>query len=468
MYKLVNKHPGTRKLYADKLEAQGVLKPGEAEEMIRIYRDALDTGHHTNKTILSNYKPPYQVNWAPFRNIPWTYKVSTGVPMDVLKELGEKLTTVPPSFKLHPRVEKIIADRRAMMQGKMPIDWGMAENMAYASLLKDGFAVRLSGQDSGRGTFFHRHAVLHDQNRDRWDEGAYLPLQHISENQPDFVVIDSLLSEEAVVGFEYGYATAEPNELVIWEAQFGDFANGAQVVIDQFIASGEVKWGRICGLVMMLPHGYEGQGPEHSSARIERYLQLCADYNMQICIPSTPAQMFHLLRRQMVRPYRKPLIIISPKSLLRHKESVSTLDDLAQGEYQVVIPDREVTNPQKVRRVVFCSGKVYFDLVAARRERGNDEVAIVRLEQLYPFPHDQFREEIERYREAREIVWCQEEPGNQGAWHRIQHYLQRHLLPHQKLSYALRPSSASPAGGYLALHNQRQKAVVDAALGHGA
>ena len=467
MYKLIAQHKGTRKLHAEKLAAQGVVKPEEAEDMIKTYRDALDSGFHTNKTILSNYKPPFQVNWAPFKNIPWTYKVATGVPMDTLKQLAAKLTTVPPNFKVHPRVEKINSDRRAMAAGNLPLDWGMAENLAYASLLKDGYAVRLSGQDTARGTFFHRHAVLHDQNRERWDSGAYVPLQHIAENQPDFVVIDSVLSEEAVLGFEYGYATAEPNELVIWEAQFGDFANGAQVVIDQFIAAGEVKWGRICGVALMLPHGYEGQGPEHSSARIERYLQLCADYNMQICIPSTPAQMFHLLRRQMVRPFRKPLIIISPKSLLRHKESVSSLEDLASGEYQVVIPDAEIRNPQKVKRVVFCSGKVYFDLAAARRERAIDDIALVRLEQLYPFPHDQFKEEIERYRDAVEIVWCQEEPGNQGAWHRIQHYLQRHMLAHQKLSYALRPSSAAPAGGYLALHNQRQKAVVDAALTHG-
>ena len=467
MYKLISRHPGTRKLYAEKLAAQGVVKLEEAEDMIKTYRDALDSGFHTNKTILSNYKPPFQVNWAPFKNIPWTYKVATGVPMDALKQLAARLTTVPPNFKLHPRVEKINSDRRAMAAGNLPLDWGMAENLAYASLLKDGYAVRLSGQDTARGTFFHRHAVLHDQNRERWDSGAYVPLQHIAENQPDFVVIDSVLSEEAVLGFEYGYATAEPNELVIWEAQFGDFANGAQVVIDQFIAAGEAKWGRICGVALMLPHGYEGQGPEHSSARIERYLQLCADYNMQICIPSTPAQMFHLLRRQMVRPFRKPLIIISPKSLLRHKESVSSLEDLADGEYQVVIPDAEIRIPQKVKRVVFCSGKVYFDLAAARRERVIDDIALVRLEQLYPFPHDQFKTEIERFRDAVEIVWCQEEPGNQGAWHRIQHYLQRHLLAHQKLSYALRPSSAAPAGGYMALHNQRQKAVVDAALTHG-
>ncbi len=467
MYKLINHHPGTRKLYAEKLAAQGVIKPADADEMIKTYRDALDAGFHTNKTILSNYKPPFQVNWVPFKNIPWAYKAVTGLPMDTLKQLAAKLTTVPQHFKLHSRVEKIVADRRAMAAGTLPLDWGMAENLAYASLLKDGYAVRLSGQDSGRGTFFHRHAVWHDQNRERWDAGIYIPLQHISENQPDFVVIDSVLSEEAVLGFEYGYATAEPNELVIWEAQFGDFGNGAQVVIDQFIASGEVKWGRICGLALMLPHGYEGQGPEHSSARIERYLQLCADYNMQICIPSTPAQMFHLLRRQMIRPFRKPLIIISPKSLLRHKESVSSLEDLANGEYQVVIPDAELPNAQKVKRVVFCSGKVYFDLVAARRERSIDDIAIVRLEQLYPFPHDQFKIEIDRYKDAKEIVWCQEEPGNQGAWHRIQHYLQRQMLPHQKLSYALRPSSSTPAGGYLALHNQRQKAVVDAALSHG-
>ena len=467
MYKLIGQHPGTRKLYAEKLAAQGVIKPADADEMIKTYRDALDAGFHTNKTILANYKPPFQVNWAPFKNIPWTYKAVTGLPMDVLKQLATKLTTVPQHFKLHPRVEKIVADRRAMAAGTLPLDWGMAENLAYASLLKDGYAVRLSGQDSGRGTFFHRHAVWHDQNRERWDAGAYVPLQHISDNQPDFVVIDSVLSEEAVLGFEYGYATAEPNELVIWEAQFGDFGNGAQVVIDQFIAAGEVKWGRICGLALMLPHGYEGQGPEHSSARLERYLQLCADYNMQICVPSTPAQMFHMLRRQMIRPFRKPLIIISPKSLLRHKESISSLDDLANGEFQVVIPDVELRNTQKVKRVVFCSGKVYFDLVAARRERGIDDIGIVRIEQLYPFPHDHFKIEIDRYKDAKEIVWCQEEPGNQGAWHRIQHYLQRQMLPHQKLSYALRPSSSTPAGGYLALHNQRQKAVVDAALSHG-
>jgi 2-oxoglutarate dehydrogenase E1 component len=344
------------------------------------------------------------------------------------------------------------------------MDWGMAENLAYAALLKDGYPVRFSGQDSGRGTFFHRHAVLHDQNRERWNEGTYIPLRHIAADQPDFVIIDSVLSEEAVLGFEYGYATAEPDELVVWEAQFGDFANGAQVVIDQFIASGEAKWGRLCGLVMMLPHGYEGQGPEHSSARLERYLQLCAEYNIQVCVPSTPAQMFHLLRRQMIRPLRKPLIIMSPKSLLRHKESVSSLDDLAHGSFQNIIAETEKLDSANVRRIIVCSGKVYYELLAYRRKNKIEDVAIIRIEQLYPFPHDDFQGEVDRYAQAKDVVWCQEEPGNQGAWHRIQHYLLRHLRPGQILGYALRPSSASPAAGYLAKHNIQQAELIAAAF----
>ncbi|HVS27501.1 MAG TPA: 2-oxoglutarate dehydrogenase E1 component [Burkholderiales bacterium] len=466
MYKIINKHPGTCKLYADKLVAEGVLKPGEAEEMINSYRSAMDAGTHTNKTILSNYKPPFAVNWASYKNTKWNENDDTTLPLADLRMLAEKLTTIPPNFKLHPRVEKIIADRRLMGQGKLPVDWGMAENLAYASLLKDGFAVRISGQDSGRGTFFHRHAVLHDQNRERWDSGSYIPLQHIAPNQGDFLVIDSVLSEEAVLGFEYGYSTSEPNELVVWEAQFGDFANGAQVVIDQFIAAGEVKWGRISGLVMMLPHGYDGQGPEHSSARLERYLQLCADYNIQVCVPATPVQMFFLLRRQMIRPYRKPLVIMTPKSLLRHKESVSPLKEFAESKFKPVNAEWDADiKPENVKRVIFCSGKVFYDLRAARRERGIKDVAIVRIAQLYPFPHDDFQEQIDLYGNAKEVLWCQEEPGNQGAWHRIQHYLLRHMRADQVLSYALRPSSASPAVGYLSLHNQQQKEVVDAAFG---
>ncbi len=468
MYKIITQHQGTRKLYADRLAQEGVIKDGEADEVIKAYRNALDAGHHTNKSIIYNFKPPFQVEWAPYRNVPWNQPVDTGLPLADLQFLAERVTTIPPHFKLHPRVEKVIADRRQMGLGKLPLDWGMAETLAYAALLKQGYGVRVSGQDSGRGTFFHRHAVLHDQNRERWDAGTYVPLQKIAENQPDFLVIDSTLSEEAVLGFEYGYATASPNELVVWEAQFGDFANGAQVVIDQFIASGEVKWGRMCGLVLMLPHGYEGQGPEHSSARPERFLQLCADYNMQVVVPSTPAQMFHVLRRQMLRPYRKPLVIMSPKSMLRHKESVSSLEELGQGRFMPVIPDPAALRAGKVKRVVFCCGKIYFDLAAARRELGIEGVALVRIEQLYPFPHDDFKAEIDRYAKATEIVWCQEEPANQGAWHRIQHYLLRQLRPDQTLTYSLRQSSAAPAGGYLALHNQRQKAVVEAALTHGA
>ena len=468
MYKKIAKHPGTRKLYADQLAAEGVIKSGEAQEMVNSYRDAMDSGYCTNETVLSNFKPPFTVNWAPFKGTKWTDPVNTSVPLEKLRWVSEKLTTIPKNFKLHPRVEKVIADRRLMGQGKLPLDWGMAETLAYATLLEEGYAVRVSGQDSGRGTFFHRHAVLHDQNRERWDDGTYIPLQHVAEKQADFLIIDSVLSEEAVLGFEYGYATAEPNELVVWEAQFGDFANGAQVVIDQFIASGEVKWGRICGLVMMLPHGYEGQGPEHSSARLERYLQLCADYNIQICVPSTPAQMFHMLRRQMLRPYRKPLIIMSPKSMLRHKESVSTLEELANGRFEPVNGEIDSDiDPKQIKRVVYCSGKVFYDVLAARRERGIKDIAIVRITQLYPFPHDDFQKQIELYDQAKEIVWCQEEPGNQGAWHRIQHYLLRHMRPDQKLSYALRPSAASPAVGYLAKHAQQQKEVVDAALTHG-
>ena len=465
MYKIIGRHPGTRKLYADKLETEGIISAGQAELMVKAYRDDMDAGRNPNKTILYGYKSSNAVDWVPYlKDSKWNIKVKTGLPVAELQNLAERLTDIPAKFKLHSRVEKIIADRRLMGEGKLTLDWGMAENLAYAALLKDGFAVRISGQDSGRGTFFHRHAVFHDQNRERWNEGTYTPLRHIAPEQPDFAIIDSVLSEEAVLGFEYGYATAEPNELVVWEAQFGDFANGAQVVIDQFIASGEAKWGRLCGLVMMLPHGYEGQGPEHSSARLERYLQLCAEYNIQVCVPSTPAQMFHVLRRQMIRPLRKPLIIMSPKSMLRHKESVSSLADLADGGFQNVIPEAEKLDPQKVRRVIACSGKVYYDLMVYRREHKIDDVAIIRIEQLYPFPHDDFQAEIERYQQAGDILWCQEEPGNQGAWHRIQHYLLRHMRSSQVLGYALRPSSASPAVGYLAKHNFQQKELVAAAF----
>jgi len=464
MYKKVSAHPGTRKRYAERLQAEGVVQEGGADEMIAIFRQAMDKGHHTNQTILANYTMPLAIDWRPYMNRRWDEPCETAVPLVDLKKLTERLTSIPSNFKLHPRVEKVISDRKLMAEGKLSIDWGMAENLAYASLLTQGFGVRISGQDSGRGTFFHRHAVLHDQNREKWDEGIYVPLQNIAPNQADFLVIDSVLSEEAVLGFEYGYATARPDELVVWEAQFGDFGNGAQVVIDQFIASGEAKWGRLCGLVMLLPHGYEGQGPEHSSARIERYLQLCADYNMQVVVPSNPAQMFHLLRRQMIRMMRRPLVVMTPKSMLRSKEAASPLEDLAGGTFQPVIGETENLDADKVRRLIFCSGKIFYELMAYRREHQIGDMAVMRIEQLYPFPHQQFADELKRYQNAKEVIWCQEAPGNQGAWHRIQHYLLRHMRRDQMLSYALRPSASSPAVGYMSLHLEQQKELVAAAF----
>lgn len=464
MYKKIAQHAGTRQLYADQLIAERVIAPHEPEEMIASYRRDLDAGVSVTRTVLTNFSKSYATDWAPFKKGKWDDPADTSVPVDDLRRLAGMLTKIPAHFTLHSRVEKIIADRRQMGEGRLPLDWGMAENLAYASLLVNGFAVRVSGQDSGRGTFFHRHAVLHDQNRERWDAGAYIPLQNISKKQPRFVVIDSVLSEEAVLGFEYGYASAEPNELVVWEAQFGDFANGAQVVIDQFISAGEAKWGRLCGLVMLLPHGYEGQGPEHSSARPERYLQLCAEDNIQVCMPTTPAQIFHLLRRQLVRKYRKPLIVMSPKSLLRHKDAVSSLEDLALGQFHPVIGEVDAIDPDHVTRVVACSGKVYYDLLAARREQKLKHIAIVRIEQLYPFPLALFATQMQRYRKVKELVWAQEEPMNQGAWFQTRHHLRDCMSDKQQLFYAGRPASASPAVGYLAKHKEQQEALINDAL----
>ncbi len=465
MYRFINQHPGTRALYAKKLLEQGVVAPDEPDAMIAAYRRAMDEGSSPVQTVHTDSERARIARWAKYgADVTWDVPVDTAVPRERLQFLSERLTDVPANFKLHSRVEKIISDRRAMGRGELSLDWGMAENLAYASLLTEGYPVRLSGQDCGRGTFFHRHAELHDQNRMHRQEGLHVPLSNLEAGQADFVVINSILSEEAVLAFEYGYATAEPESLVLWEAQFGDFANGAQVVIDQFIASGEAKWGRLCGLVMLLPHGYEGQGAEHSSGRIERYLQLCADYNIQVCIPSTPAQMFHLLRRQMLRPMRKPLIVFTPKSLLRSKDAASPLTELTRGRFQPMILEVDTLDNSKVRRIIACSGKVYYDLLAARRTRGISDMAIIRIEQLYPFPHDDFTAQIAAYPNAGELVWCQEEPGNQGAWHRIQHYLLRHLRKGMRLDYALRPSSAAPAAGYLAVHQEQQKAVIEAAF----
>jgi len=464
MYKKINAHPGTRKLYADKLIAEGVVTAEEADAMIATYRAAMDKGYHTNKTILSNYKPPFTVDWSRFKGQHWTDAADTRVPLAHLKELALKAVSVPPNFKLHSRVEKVISDRRAMAEGRQPIDWGMGETLAYATLLDEGYGVRISGEDVGRGTFSHRHAVLHDQNREKWDSGTWIPLQHIKSGQPDFEIIDSVLTEEAVLAFEYGYTTSEPNQLVVWEAQFGDFANGAQVVIDQFVSSGEVKWGRVCGLVMLLPHGYEGQGPEHSSARPERYLQLCAQHNMQVCVPTTPAQIFHLLRRQMVRNYRKPLIVISPKSLLRHKEAVSTIEECADGTFHTVIGEIDKIDAKKVRRVIVCSGKIYYELLAYRRERKIDDIAILRLEQQYPFPHEDYKSAVGKYGQAKEVVWCQEEPQNQGAWYRLRAMLRADIDAKKVLAYAGRAVSASPAVGYAARHMAEQKALIEDAF----
>jgi len=466
MYKRIGLHPGTRKLYVDKLAAQGVISAPDGDRFVAEFRAAMDEGKNTFDPVITNFKSKFAVDWLPFLNRKWTDSADTALPRAELKRLGERITTIPAGFKLHPLVEKVVSDRRAMTNGDLPLDWGMGEHLAFASLVSAGYGVRLSGQDSGRGTFTHRHSVLHDQAREKWDQGAYIPLQFVSDKQGQFIVIDSVLSEEAVLAFEYGYATAEPNTLVIWEAQFGDFVNGAQVVIDQFISSGETKWGRACGLVMMLPHGYEGQGPEHSSARIERFLQMCAENNMQVCQPTTPAQIFHVLRRQMVRMFRKPLVLFTPKSLLRNKEAVSSLDDLAKGEFRTVIGETDSSiDAKKVKRVVVCTGKVYYDLLAARRERKLDDVALLRVEQLYPFPHKAFESEMRKFSAATQVVWCQDEPQNQGAWFYVQHHLGEVLREGQTLTYAGRPASASPAVGYYDKHYAQQKDLIAAAFG---
>ena len=465
MYKKIAAHPGTRRLYADRLVSQGVIGDADGDAMVKGYRAAMDDGERAVEPVLSNYKSKFAVDWTQFLNRKWTDSADTALPMTELKRLAERITTLPEGLKLHPLVEKVVSDRAKMGRGELTLDWGMGEHLAFASLVANGYPVRLSGEDCGRGTFSHRHSVLHDQARERWDAGTYIPLQNVAEGQAPFVVIDSILSEEAVLGFEYGYSTADPNTLVIWEAQFGDFANGAQVLIDQFISAGEVKWGRASGLTLFLPHGYEGQGPEHSSARLERYLQLCAETNMQVCQPSNPAQIFHLLRRQMLRPFRKPLIVMTPKSLLRHPEARSTLDDLAKGHFHTVIGDGDAVDAAKVKRMVVCSGRVYYDLLAERRQREVNDVAIVRLEQLYPFPHKAFAAEVKRYPQLRDIVWCQDEPQNQGAWFFVQHHIHENMLEGQRLGYAGRPASASTAVGYYAKHAEQQKELLAGAFG---
>jgi len=460
MYKAIRQHPTARALYAQRLIKESVLTESDASAMVEQYRQGLDEGRPQARASLGMIGNKYTVDWSAYSQVDWTERVQTALQMRRLRALGQRIVSIPEGFTLHPRVASVMSNRARMIAGELPLDWGCAETLAYAALLEDGFAVRLSGQDSARGTFFHRHAVLHDQNSDR----TYIPLQHVAERQPRFEVIDSVLSEEAVMGFEYGYSTTEPNALVIWEGQFGDFANGAQVIIDQFISSGEAKWGRMCGLTLFLPHGYEGQGPEHSSARLERFLQLCAESNMQVCVPSTPAQMFHVLRRQMLRHFRKPLILMTPKSLLRHELSVSPLQDFTRGGFNAVIGEIDDIAADSVRRIVFCAGKVYFDLLKGRRREGLGEVALVRIEQLYPFPGDEYAAILRRYPNAREIVWCQEEPQNQGAWYQIRHRLQEFAGARREVLYAGRASAAAPATGLIKVHESEQQGIVQAAL----
>ncbi|UAX41286.1 2-oxoglutarate dehydrogenase E1 component [Pasteurella canis] len=457
MYDRIKKHPTPRKVYADRLIAEGVINEEKATELVNNYRDALDRGD----CVVEEWREMDLTtkDWTKYLSREWS-EYESKFDAERFKGLANKVCEYPAQHELHSRVNKIYSDRALMAKGEKLFDWGMAETMAYATLLDEGYHVRLSGEDAGRGTFFHRHSVLHNQK----DATLYIPLANLHGSQGRFEVWDSVLTENAVLAFEYGYATTDPKTLTIWEAQFGDFANCAQVVMDQFISSGEQKWGRMCGLVMLLPHGYEGQGPEHSSARLERYLQLCAQQNMQVCVPSTPAQIYHLLRRQMLRKVRRPLVVISPKSLLRHPLAVSSMDELINGKFQNVIPEVDALDPKQVRRVVMCSGKVYYDLLEQRRKNNQTDVAIIRIEQLYPYPHEEMKAILAPYSHVTDYVWCQEEPLNQGAWYCSQHNFVTSIPEQGKLRYVGRPASASPAVGYMSLHNEQQTALVTEAL----
>ncbi|WP_115718872.1 2-oxoglutarate dehydrogenase E1 component [Gallaecimonas mangrovi] len=458
MYQQIKKHPTPRAIYADRLAAEGSVSAEESKALSDNYRDQLDKG----ECVVEEWRPmtEHSSDWNPYVNKEFDAQYNSGLTTEKLAELGVTLATIPDDVKLQRQVGKIYEDRLLMAKGEKALDWGMGETLAYAGLLDEGYHVRITGQDVGRGTFFHRHAVLHNQT----DASEYLPLAHLKQDQGKLDIYDSVLSEEAVLAFEYGYSSAEPRGLFIWEAQFGDFVNGAQVVIDQFLSSGEQKWGRLCGLTMLLPHGYEGQGPEHSSARLERFLQLCADNNMQVCVPSTPAQVFHMLRRQVVRPVRRPLIVMSPKSLLRHPLAVSSLDELATEGFQNVIGEVDALDPKKVKKVVFCAGKVYYDLLDARRKNEISDIAIVRIEQLYPFPAEEVQQVLAQYSHVTEFAWCQEEPMNQGAWYFIQHDIREALPKGASLGYAGRKASAAPAVGYASVHAKQQQALVADAL----
>ena len=464
MYKKVAAHPGSRAVYAEQLIKEGVVTKEEAEKLISDYRAAMDKGDRIQE-ILPEQKREHAVDWSKYQPISWRTPVKTALPAAEIKRLADRFTDIPADVKLHNTVKKIIENRKAMAVGEQAIDWGMAETIAYASLLEAGHDIRISGEDSGRGTFSHRHAVLHDQNRAERTGGVYIPLQHIGEKQGRFNVIDSILNEEAVMAYEYGYASSAPEDLVIWEAQFGDFANGAQIAIDQFITSGETKWGRWCGLTVILPHGYDGQGPEHSSARVERWLQLCAEENIQVLMMSEASQMFHALRRQILRPYRKPLVIFMSKRLLRLKDACSPLANFTDGEFRLVIGDTVQGRDQDVKRVILCAGQVYYDLAKARADKGLEkDIAIVRVEQLYPFPYEEVAAELKRFPNATEIMWAQEEPKNQGAWYQIRHRLEKVLGANQRLTTASRPASASPAVGYAVKHKAGLEGLLEDAM----
>ena len=460
MYQKIRRHQPVRAIYAERLIADGVITPDESQALVENYRSSLEQGSVEARPTLVDLKYPYRVSWEPYRRVSWEHPAETAVTVEVLSKLSEKLSFIPEEYELHPRVQKIMQERQRMASGDQLVDWGFGETLAYASLLEEGYPIRLSGQDCGRGTFFHRHAVLHDQQ----NEKSYVPLQHLSKKQANFVVIDSLLSEEAVLAFEYGYSLAEPNALTIWEAQFGDFANGAQVVIDQFITSGGTKWGIYSGLTLFLPHGFEGQGAEHSSARLERFLQLCAHKNIQVCVPTTPAQVFHMLRRQMIRPLRIPLVVLTPKSLLRHRLATSSLDEFTTGGFQPIIDEVDDLEPGEFEHIILCSGKVYYELLEARRARGIRNVAIIRIEQLYPFPREIFKSLIKRYSHVQKFIWCQEEPQNQGAWDQTKHRLYGLLKNGKKLYYAGRAVAAAPAVGYHQLHLEQQERFINEAL----
>ena len=462
MYSVIKQHQSTRALYAAVLIEQGIISEGEANSLSANFRKELDTGQHVVKSLVKEPSIELFVDWSPYIGHDWSPHYNTSIPLAQLSALAKKLVELPAGLSLQRQVQKVYQDRSAMAAGETSVDWGFAETLAYASILTSGNKVRITGQDVGRGTFSHRHAVIHDHK----NGDTYVPLKEIAKGQSNFSIYDSLLSEEAVLAFEYGYSTTTPNALIIWEAQFGDFANSAQVVIDQFITSGEQKWNRLCGLTLLLPHGYEGQGPEHSSARLERFLQLSAEHNIQVCLPTTAAQVFHMLRKQVLCPLRKPLVVMSPKSLLRHKEAVCTLEELAEGSFQVVIDETDDIDKASVRKLILCSGKVYYDLRSERRKRGQSDIAIIRLEQLYPFPNEEYHGCLSGYQNVKSITWCQEEPMNQGAWYSSQHHLRRaihHIFPGISLDYAGREASAAAAAGYPALHlSQREKFINEA------